>query len=335
MRFGTVGFYDDLHAYLDWLALAERLGFDLACYGDTQNLMADMFVGLTAAAMSTSRIRLASTVSNPVTRHPAVMASGIAGVQKLANGRFSFGIATGDSALKTIGEKPARVADFEAYCRVLRGLCRGEEVEWRGHRFGFQWNAPRVPIWVAAEGPRMMDLAGRIADGVIFGNGVTEDVVRDNIARVHAGARAAGRDPAAIEMWFFVKPYFADSEEAAWREVAWTLSASANHAFRHSMAGKFVPSELQPGLQRMMDGYHSHEHNRAGHGSHNAALVEQNGLLEFLGRRFLVAGPPDAIAARLREIASWGATNMIFPAVYGDKMAYTKRLWNEVLAGLR
>lgn len=335
MQFGAIGFYDDLHAYLDWLRLAEGLGFDLAAYGDTQNLMADMFVGLTAAALNTSRIRLASTVSNPVTRHPAVMASGIAGVQALAQGRFSLGIATGDSALKTIGEKPARVADFEAYCRVLRGLCSGEEVEWRGNRFRFQWNAPRVPIWVAAEGPRMMDLAGRIADGVIFGNGITEDVVRDNIARVHAGARAAGRDPSTIECWFFVKPYFAASEEQGWREVAWTLSASANHAFRHSMEGKFVPAHLQEGMRRMMAGYNSNEHNRVGHGANNARLVEENGLLEYLGRRFLVAGEPDLIRQRLRDLASWGATNMIFPAVYGDKIGYTRRLWSEVLQGLR
>jgi alkanesulfonate monooxygenase SsuD/methylene tetrahydromethanopterin reductase-like flavin-dependent oxidoreductase (luciferase family) len=335
LQFGAIGFYDDIHAYLDWLKTAEGLGFDLACYGDTQNLMPDMFVGLTAAAMSTSRIRLASTVSNTVTRHPAVMASGIAGVQKLAKGRFSLGIATGDSALKTIGEKPAKVADFEAYCRVLRGLCKGEDVEWRGARFRLQWPAEPVPIWMAAESPHMMDLAGRFADGVISGNGFTEDVVRDNVARVRAGAVAAGRDPDRIEMWFFVKPYFAASEREAWREVAWTLAASANHAFRHSMEGKFVPAELQPGMQRLMDGYNSNEHNRVGHGAHNASLVEANGPLDYLGRRFLVAGTPDLIAQRLRDLASWGAGNMIFPAVYGDKVGYKRKLWNEVLAGLR
>jgi 5,10-methylenetetrahydromethanopterin reductase len=335
MQFGTVGFYGELDGYLEWLRVAEDLGYDLACYGDTQNLAPDMFVGLTAAALKSTRIRLASTVSNTVTRHPAVMASGIAAVQKLSRGRFAFGVATGDSALRTIGEKPARMADFEAYCRVLRALCNGEAAEWRGNRFKLNWPVEPVPLWFAAEGPRMMHLAGQLADGVIFSHGSSEEVVKDSIRRVHEGARSAGRDPASLEIWFFVKPYFAASEEQGWHEVAWTMAASANHAFRFSFEHKFVPEHLQPGLRRLMDGYHSHEHNQPNQSAHNARLVEENGLLEFLGRRLLVAGPADQIVERLRQIAGWGATNMIFPSIYADKIGYTKRLWSEVLSKLR
>jgi len=335
LQFGTVGFYGELDGYLEWLKVAEGLGYDMACYGDTQNLAPDMFVGLTAAAMTTKRIRLASTVSNTVTRHPAVMASGISAVQKLSGGRFSFGVATGDSALRTIGEKPAKMADFEAYCRTLRTLCNGEEAEWRGNRFRLNWPVVPVPIWFAAEGPKMMHLAGQVADGVIFAHGASEEVVKDSIRRVHEGARAAGRKPEDVEIWFFVKPYFAETEEAAWREVSWTMAASANHAFRFSMEGKFVPEHLQPGMRRLMEGYNSNEHNQSGKTANNARIVEENGLLEYLGRRFLVGGPTDLIVERLKQIASWGATNMIFPAVYGDKIDYTRRLWNDVLTKLR
>jgi 5,10-methylenetetrahydromethanopterin reductase len=335
MQFGAVAFHDDLDDYLRWLEAAEALEFDLACYGDTQNLAPEMFVGLTAAALRSKRIRLASTVANPVTRHPAVMASGAAAVQRLSGGRFSLGIATGDSALKVVGEKPARVAEFEAYCRAVRTLCDGGEAEWRGHRFRMNWPVAPVPIWVAAEGPRMMELAGRIADGVIFGHGVTEEVVKDSIRRVRDSASAAGRDPQGLEIWFMVKPYFAESEEAAWRQMAWTLAASANHAFRGGLENKFVPPALEDGLRALMAGYHSHEHNKAGQGAHNAALVSDE-LLEFLGRRFLVAGPPDRIVERLRELASWGATRLIFPAVQGAaNIAYTRRLRDEVLNRLR
>lgn len=335
LKFGAIAFYGDLGEYLEWLKMAEGLGYDLACYGDTQNLAPDMFVGLTAAAMTAKRIRLASTVSNTVTRHPAVTASGISAIQKLSGGRFAFGVATGDSALRTIGEKPARMAEFEAYCRALRKLCNGEEAEWRGNRFKLNWPVEPVPLWMAAEGPRMMHLAGQFADGVIFAHGVSEEVVRDSIRRVHDGARSAGRDPAAVEIWFFVKTYFSETEEQGWRDVAWTIAASANHAFRFTMEDKFVPDHLKPALRRLMDGYRSNEHNQVHKGVHNSALVEDNGLLEYLGRRILVAGPPDLMVERLRKIAGWGATNMIFPSNYADKMGYTKRMWTDVLTKLR
>ena len=172
----------------------------------------------------------------------------------------------------------------------------------------------------------MMHLAGRIADGVIFANGVSEDVIKDNIRRVSEGARSAGRDPSEIELWFFAKPYFAESEEQAWREVAWTLAASANHAFRFSLEEKFVPEEHWEGVRNLQREYASHEHNKKDSGAHNASLVEKNGLSEFLGRRFLIAGSPDRIAERIREIAGHGATNLICTAIFDDQAGYTRRL---------
>jgi 5,10-methylenetetrahydromethanopterin reductase len=335
MQFGAVAFYDDLEEYLEWLQIAEGLGFDLAAYGDTQNLLADMFVGLTAAVLKTRRIRLGSTVSNPVTRHPAVMASGLAGLQKLAKGRLFFGIGTGDSAIHNIGLRAAKVAEMDEYCRAVMGLCRGETITYHSQPMKLEWRAAPVPLWISAEGPRMLHLAGQIADGVIFANGVSEEVIKDNIRRVRAGAESVGRDPDSLELWFFAKPYFAASEEQAWREVAWTTAASANHSFRFNFEGKFVPEHLQEGLRNLMRGYRSSEHNRLGATSHNAALVEANGLTEFLGRRFLIAGPPERIAERLEEIASYGARNLIFTALYADKVGFTRRLADEVLPRLR
>jgi len=335
MQFGICGYYDDLAEYLAWLRLAEALGYDLVGYGDTQNLIPDLYVALTAMALETTQIKLCSTVTNPVTRHPAVAASAMAAVQKLSDGRTYCGIGTGDSALLNIGERPATVTEIEEYCLAFRGLCAGEEVSWRGREFKLEWSAAPVPLWIAAEGPRMMHLAGRIADGVIFGNGISEDVIRDNVRRVSEGARSAGRDPSEIELWFFAKPYFAESEEQAWREVAWTLAASANHAFRFSLEGKFVPEEHREGLRGLQREYASAEHNKKDSGAHNASLVAKYGLSEFLGRRFLIAGSSDRIVERIREIAGHGATNLICTAIFEDQTGYTRRLADEVVSAFR
>lgn len=335
IRFGVTRYGPDIAGQVAFSQLAEELGFDLIGYGDTQNMIPDCYVVMTAMALATKRVMIGQTVSNPVTRHPAVTASAMSAFQEVSGGRAFLGIATGDSALVNIGEKPATMAQLEAYVAAVKGLCAGEEVEWKGHRTRLQFKPYQVPVWIAAEGPKIQHLTGRIAEGAIFANGITEDVVKDNIRRVREGAIAAGRDPDSVECWFLVKPYFCDDERKAWTDLAWTLSASANHAFRFSFENKFVPKEHQAGLQRLMDGYHSHQHNVSGAGANNARIVVENNLTEFLGPRFLLAGTPARIRERIEELASWGATNLVLSILFGDPVEYAKRLGTEIIAPLR
>jgi 5,10-methylenetetrahydromethanopterin reductase len=335
IRFGVTGYVPDIARQVRFARLAEDLGFELIGYGDTQNLIPDCYVVMTAMALATRRVRIGPTVSNPVTRHPAVSASALSALQEVSGGRAFFGIGTGDSALLNVGEKPATLARLEAYCQAVRGLCAGDEVTWRGHRTKLRFEPRRVPIWISAEGPRSQHLAGRIADGAIFANGISEAVVKDDLRRVREGALSAGRDPDSVECWFLVKPCFAESEAQAWHDFAWTLSASANHAFRFGFEGKHVPEEHQAGLGRLMAGYASEQHNVRDSGDHNARIVIENGLTGFLGPRFLLAGTGPQIAARLGELASWGATNLILTILFGEPEEYARRLAAEVLAPLR
>jgi 5,10-methylenetetrahydromethanopterin reductase len=335
MRFGVTRYGAGIAGQVAFARLAEELGFDLIGYGDTQNLIPDCYVVMTAMALATRRVRIGQTVSNPLTRHPAVTASAMSALQEVSGGRAFLGIGTGDSALANIGERPATLAELEAYCQAVRGLCAGQEVLWRGRTTRLFFEPRRVPIWIAAEGPRTQHLAGRIADGVIFANGISEPVVKDNLRRVREGALAAGRDPDSIECWFLVKPCFAGSERQAWHDCAWTLSASANHAFRFGFEGKHVPEEHRAGLKRLMQSYASSQHNVRGSGDHNARIVIENDLTEFLGRRFLLAGSAPRIAERLLELASWGATNLILALLFADADEYAQRLAREVLAPLR
>jgi len=331
-RLGIAAMCKSMPEYLDWITVAEDSGYDLAGYGDTQNLLPDAYVALTAMAMRTSRIKLCTTVSNPVTRHPSVAASGFAALQQLSNGRAIFGIGTGDSAVRNMGGRAATVDQIARYCRSFRQLVHGETSDYEGTEMRLLWSAPSVPLYLAAEGPRMMRLAGEVADGVIFGNGISQEVVESNLASVREAATAAGRDPDAIEPWFLTKVVLSDEpEEELWRRMAWTTAASANHAFLFNFTGKHVPTELEEPLRRLMAGYRSHEHNQVDSPGHNAALVNDNGLTDFLGRRFLIGGTAEHVAARIRELAGWGATNLLFTAMWGDPIGYTKRIAAEVM----
>lgn len=332
IKLGIAAMCRSMPEYLEWVEVAEQCGYHLAGYGDTQNLLPDAYVALSAMAMRTSRIKLCTTVSNPVTRHPSVAASGFAALQQVSGGRAIFGIGTGDSAVKNMGGRAATVDEMRRYCTAFRDLVHGSTATYDDRPMKLLWSAPSVPLYLAAEGPRMMRLAGEIADGVIFGNGVSDEVVDANLAAVRAAATAAGRDPDAIEPWFLTKVVLADEpEEELWHRLAWTLAASANHAFLFTFEGKHVPPELEEPLRRLMAGYRSHEHNQVDTPGHNAALVTDNGLTEFLGRRFLIGGTAEHVASRLHALADRGATNLLFTAMWGDPLGYTRRIADELM----
>ena len=107
---------------------AERAGWDGMAVVDSQNLSGDAYVALTVAALRTERLGLATAVTNPVTRHPAVTASAIASVHALSGGRAVLGIGRGDSSLAHLGRAPASVSIFAKYLKTLQCYLRGESV---------------------------------------------------------------------------------------------------------------------------------------------------------------------------------------------------------------
>ena len=335
LRWGIAASCPDMASYVRWARLAESCGYDLLGYGDSPCLLPELYVALTAIAGATERPLVCPTVTNPLTRHPAVAASAFAALQQVSGGRARFCIGTGDSAALTIGERPASVDELAAYARAFKALTNGDEAAFGGRTFRMEWGGPPVPLWVAAEGPRMLALAGELADGVLIGNGLTEQSVRDSLARVARAAEAAGRPPEDIETWFFAKLYLCDSEEQGWHDLAWTLAASAHHVFRYGTEAKFVPSALVGSLQQLQERYSVQEHDALVRPAvHNAALVHDLGLTEFLGRRFLLSGPPEHVRGRVEELAGWGATNLFTSAMFGDPFAYTSELATHVLAPL-
>src|SRR5690606_33932113 len=133
-------------------------------------------------ALATTRLALSFSTSNPVTRHPAVAASGIAALAEIAGPSIWYGVGRGDSALAYVGGAPASVAMFERYVRAVRKYLHGEPVdfdllrEWRltpdvtaielGHapaHSSLTWldpGTPPVPIEINATGPRVLAVAG-------------------------------------------------------------------------------------------------------------------------------------------------------------------------------
>src|SRR5947208_8998046 len=150
MRFATGTTVKDYAWYHEWLRVAEDAGFSMLTTGDSQSLWADPFVTMAVAAERTTSPRIGVTVSNPMTRHPAVVASALVALQDLSGGRIVFGLSSGDSALRNIGLRPARLTELEEYGRAVKGLCAGETVSYQGRELTMPWGRAPISLWLAA-----------------------------------------------------------------------------------------------------------------------------------------------------------------------------------------
>ncbi|MHB8246005.1 MAG: LLM class flavin-dependent oxidoreductase [Acidimicrobiales bacterium] len=308
---------------------SEEAGFALLGLGDSQSLFREAYVSLTVSGLATSRIRLMPAVSNIVTRHLAVTASAIASLDEATDGRAILGLGTGDSAVLNLSERPVKLADLERAVMAVRGLLRGETVDYLGRSVHVRWCRREVPIFVSAEGPRMLRLAGRIADGVIVGTGLLPEVIASSLAAIEEGAAEAGRDLSEIEVWFFAKANIADSGADAVAEIRMALAASANHSFRFTTAGKDLPEELRASIEELKKEYAFREHEDTA-GSHNADLVDRLGLTAYLAKRFSVTGSPPEVAQRVSELEGMGVRRLLLAGITRDPLQFVHRWRSEV-----
>ena len=299
----------------------------------------DIYLSSAAAATCTSTLRLMTAVTNPVSRHPSVTASALLQVAELAPDRFTLGIATGDSALWSIGLSPARVSTLRDYILVLKGLLRGEEVTWRGHTFRGnwqQWTPPvEVPIIVAGSGPRVIEMAAQVADGLILSVGYAPEDIERALERIHAACAAVGRDPDRLEIWWYTELTFADSARTAMDN---TLGWFAQWVALGDMNAKGVPAEHQPALGEL-------HHLAQDPGSYMSSqrgrvLVERAKALGvhdwLMAHSARLGGTAADIAARMVELERLGVHNwLLFPD--GNQQStgdLVERVGNELLPAL-
>lgn len=313
----------------------ETAGWDGLYMADTQNLAPDVHVSLALAAASTDRMVLATGVTNPVTRHPAVTASAIAAVHAASGGRAVLGIGRGDSSLGYLGRKPAKVADFETYVSRVRGFLHGDEVDLGDATSRNLWIAqhdlPPVPIDIAATGPKVIAIAARFADRVTFAVGADPARLRDSIALVRKEREAAGLDPSTISVGAYVNAVAHPDRDAA-REIA--RGSTATFAHFSGMAG--APANAGPDgdvYETLGKDYDMSGHATAG-SAHAAALPD-----DFIDR-FAVVGPSEHCISRLSELIEAGAERLVLvpgsrDADRSELVASITRLSTDVLPALR
>ncbi|MEQ8716306.1 MAG: LLM class flavin-dependent oxidoreductase [Acidimicrobiales bacterium] len=331
-RYGLILVGDAGPGWLDHVVAADDCGFWGLGVGDSQAIYPDVYVRLTQAAMVTTQLRLGPWVTNPLTRHPGVTAGAIASVDDVSGGRAFLGVGSGDSAAATIGERPATAAELADYVDTVDRLQRDGAASWRGRSVTHTPARRRVPIYLAASGPRAIRLAGRIADGVVIATGLTPEIVADARRELAVGASDAGRDPADIDVWWLALVNIAPDEDTALAELKGSLATFANMAVK----APALRARLDPGVADAMDELrrrYSSMHHARFRGSPNAELSDELGLTDYLRGRFALCGTPGTFAAEVRRAQAAGARNLWFSLRVPDK-GRVLSMWRDEVRGL-
>ncbi len=281
----------------------EELGLASLVFADSQNLTAEVWGQLMLAASATTRIRLGPGVSNSVTRDPAVTASAALALQVESDGRAVLALGRGDSAVQRVGKSQDTVARFEDYLRMVQAYLRGEAVDRDGFASRLEWlprvSVPKVPLEVAATGPRVIEAAARHADRICFAVGANPEHLRQAIARARDAAATAGRDPSALRVGAFVNCVIHDDVAVARDALRGAVATFARFSsMRGSPLGE-LPAPLRRTAEYLRANYDMREHTRSG-ADHTAGIDD-----DFVDW-FALAGPVERVLPRFVELAQLG-----------------------------
>jgi 5,10-methylenetetrahydromethanopterin reductase len=332
----------------------EAEGWDGQMFMDSQSLSADPFVLMGAWAMVTERLKLCTGVTNPATRHLAVLAANIASVQSISGGRAVLGIGRGDSALAYLGHAPVGLGAFQKSLTDLQLLLSGAEVAFgaqglfagagsaEGLSLGARPSAtrlkwlpetlPKVPLDVAATGPKVIDMAAGIAERVTFSVGA----MPERLAwALDLARRASGSKRLSFGAQVIVVCH-PDVEEVRAAATSFVAPLARFQVIQGQAAGPQNTGDAE-NFAAIRSNYDMTKHD------HIISHDKLKGVeldWEFV-RRFAIVGPPAHCVERLLELAALGIERFVVvgpgfhpEAGSGDRSLFASTVMPEVRAGL-
>jgi 5,10-methylenetetrahydromethanopterin reductase len=294
---------------LAWSRRAEELGYEAVFIPESFN---DSLAYAQAVAHATSRIQVGTAITNVYLRHPTLLAQQAAAVQEFSHGRLLLGLGVGHRAVNealgiTMGEPLDKMREIISTLR--QAFVKGPHQP-----------RPKVPpkLLAAALAPRMIELAGELADGVIFNLFPIERYLRA-IPWLHRGAKRSGRAPESVEVYHFTTAYFGPDHQACLHEAKRMLARYANLPFYGNMLAQ-CGFEAEVGAVR------------AAWKTKDVAGAE-SAVSDAMAEAVTLVGDPAECRKRIRAYRMAGADRMIvFPNPVGESRAAAVE---RALVGLR
>jgi alkanesulfonate monooxygenase SsuD/methylene tetrahydromethanopterin reductase-like flavin-dependent oxidoreductase (luciferase family) len=324
------------------VAFAESKGFTHAWLADSQMVWADVYQCMALCATKTTTIKLGTNVTNPSSRIAPVTACNFATLNMLAPGRVIMGIGTGNTSRRTLGMPAAKLAELRTHVEVCRGLLSGETVPYQeGERrrmikflnpdSGFINLKTPVPIYVAGSGPKTLELAGEIGDGVILFGTVGDSLLGYTLSHVRRGAERAGKRLEDLYILVLTALHFTKPGEslAELQQVVGPLVVSECNIFSLSVTNPYeLPGDIRDDLMAFKNAYRTpnapietrHLDLYTGYCAEfkpeHAPLVTERMIKETT-----LTGTPDEIRERIRKMQAMGVKQV---AVAGGEPEITE-----------
>jgi 5,10-methylenetetrahydromethanopterin reductase len=342
-RFGLGVFTDELpQDNVELARHAEALGFDTVWVPD-ERFCREVYSTMTLLALCTERVKIGTAVTDPYSRHPALTALAIATVDEISKGRALLGMGAGSSGFKELGiDRRKPIVAMREAVKVIRLLLEEKKVDFSGEIVKLKETnlffpaRSDIPIYLAGRGPRLMELAGEVADGAILGAGRGNSArnVRYGLEHIRKGAEKAGRDPNSLDImsWIFTSiSEDADDAKKIMKGLAISIVDSADISALKSLGvSEDLATSVKQGLRKI--GYVRRPF-------HLVAKGERREVLEVMpdeiSDQLMMAGTPEDCAKRVSELFEAGSkliTIVPFPAAGDTKRAMIRMFAETVIS---
>ncbi len=307
---------------------AEAAGFEYGWIFDSHVLWLEPYPMLTLMAANTRKMRLGTCVTNPAVRDLTVTASLFATLNLISGNRMQIGIGRGDSSRRVLGKKPVGAGDLERAIQTIRQLTSGHEIDYDGQPTRLSWAGGSPPVWVAGYGPKVLEMAGRVGDGVIL-QFADPDLIAWCLGFVKKGAQAAGRDWRKLNIMSAAPVWISDDLKVARERVRWFPALVSNHVV--DLISRYKPEELPPSLTGFV-------RNRGGYDYQQHCEVESSTskfVSDEVVDRFCLVGTAEAHREKLRKLASVGVTQFNMYLMCGEEENSLELYKKEILPVFR
>jgi len=298
---------------------AEQLGFEAIFFADSHMNNVDPYQAMALCAKETNKIRFGTAVTNMVYRDPSITANSFATLNEISGGRAIIGLGTGDGPVYSLGRTATKLAEFENGLRTIRDLLhdRGIDVPQGKERAGgnvkLKAGKRPVPIYISAEGPKTLRVAGRTCDGVILGTGFDKSVTEWARQRIAEGTQDAGRRLEQIDIMPAGMIVVDQDGDLARRRVRSRMANRAHHNFRFTM--ETVPEGEAAGVKRFMNHFDISKPIEE--------RIDPSYVTDYLLERFTIAGTPQECIAKVKRLEADGVKRLLLTppnAIYDQVM---------------
>ena len=341
---------------IGFFSFIENLGYDTAWVADSQMMYSDVYMVCALAAQQTKKLHIGPGTAICGTRIPPVHVAAMATLNRMAPGRVFLGIGTGNTAMRTLGQKPMKIADFGEYLRVTRGLLDGQIVNYTfnkrtrpikmlRHETRFMNLNPPIPMYVSGFGPRAMALAGEYGDGLVFAIPPRGVPVAEALGHARQGAARNGRDMtgfrnATLTSVALLQPGERADSDRIKQSIGPNVMASVYYFYDmvHE-TGMEVPAFLEriwkPYCALVEQTPPEHRHFRT-HEFHYTDLHPGEAELidEQLIRDTCLVGTADELVERIRELSAQGLEEMVFAVGNASQWRLAEEFSRTVMARL-